>query len=109
MTIHIEALTLDVIIGLLDFEREHTQRVLIDLAAEYSYTEEHFINYADIVILIEEELRTKRYELLEEALLELKNRIASTYPQIEALSLKITKPDILPQCRVALSRQWVLN
>jgi len=109
MTIHIEALTLDVIIGLLDFEREHTQKVIIDLEAAYSYTEEHFIDYADIVILIEEELKKKRYELLEEALLGLKNRIASIYPQIETLSLKITKPDILPLCHVALSEQWVLN
>jgi len=109
MTIHIEALEFDVIIGLLDFEREHTQRVLIDLEAEYAYSEENFIDYADLVILMEKELKEKRYELLEEALLGLKNVIATAYPGIETLTLKIAKPDILPRCNVALSEQWVLK
>jgi len=109
MTIHIEALELDVIIGLLDFEREHTQRVLIDLEAAYTYREENFIDYADLVILMEKELKEKRYELLEEALLGLKSVITTAYPAVETLTLKIAKPDILPQCNVALSEQWVLN
>ena len=109
MTIHIESLELDVIIGLLDFEREHTQRVLIDMEAEYAYSEEDFIDYADIVILIKKELREKRYELLEEALLGLKSVITTAYPRIETLTLKIAKPDILPRCNVALSEHWVLN
>lgn len=109
MTIHIEALTLDVIIGLLDFEREHTQRVIIDMTADYTYDKESFVDYADIVVLIEKELKEKRYELLEEALLGLKNLIASAYPQITDLGLKITKPDILSQCHVALSSHWVLG
>ena len=37
MTIHIEALTFDVIIGLLDFERDRPQRVIIDIEASYDY------------------------------------------------------------------------
>ena len=109
MTIHIEALELDVIIGLLDFEREHTQRVVIDMEAEYTYIEEDFIDYADIVILMEKELKEKRYELLEEALLGLKSVIITAYPGVETLALKIAKPDILPHCNVALSERWVLN
>ena len=109
MTIHIEALKLDVIIGLLDFEREHTQSVVIEMEAEYTYSEEDFIDYADIVILIEKELKEKRYELLEEALLGLKSVITTAYPKIDTLTLKIAKPDILPQCNVALSERWVLN
>ncbi|WP_294952059.1 dihydroneopterin aldolase [Sulfurovum sp.] len=106
MTIHIEALTLDVIIGLLDFERERTQRVIIDMKGSYRYESENFVDYADIVLLIEEELKEKRYELLEEALLGLQNVICTAYPQIKTLSLKITKPDILDKCHVALSQQW---
>jgi dihydroneopterin aldolase len=107
MHIHIEALTLDVIIGLLDFEREQTQRVILDLEATYTYREENFIDYAAIVLLIEQCLKTQRYELLEEALLDIKKNIVVHYPQIETLYLKITKPDILPQCRVALSQRWI--
>ncbi|SFV69259.1 Dihydroneopterin aldolase [hydrothermal vent metagenome] len=106
MTIHIENLTFDVIIGLLDFERDRPQRIIIDLKASYKYTDNHFINYADIVSLIKEKLKTQRYELLEDALLELKEILYITYPNIEELYIKIAKPDILTECSVALSHTW---
>ena len=106
MTIHIEALSFNVIIGLLDFERDRSQRVIIDLEASYEYTDENFIDYADMVFLIQKELKEKRYKLLEEALLGVKTLLCATYPQIQTLKLKISKPDILPQCSVALSHFW---
>jgi len=106
MTIHIEALTFDVIIGLLDFERDRPQRVIIDLEATYDYSHEEFIDYADLVLLIQNELEEKRYALLEEALLGVKSVLCSTYPQLKSLTLKIAKPDILPKCSVALSHVW---
>jgi dihydroneopterin aldolase len=106
MTIHIDALQFDVIIGLLDFEREVPQRVVIDVQATYSYNNEEFINYADMALLIQNELKDKCYELLEEALLGLKNILFTTYPQIKKLQIKIAKPDILSNCSVALSNSW---
>lgn len=106
MRIHIEALTVNVIIGLLDFEREKTQRVIVDLEASYTYTENTFVDYADLVLLIQNELKEKRFELLEEAILGVKTIICSTYPQLDTLTLKIAKPDILPECSVALSDAW---
>ncbi len=109
MTIHIDALSFDVIIGILDVEREKTQKVIIDLEASYLYEEEHFIDYADIVLLIETHLKSKRYRLLEEALIGTKNLLFSTYPQLKTLQLKISKPDILTQCSVAMSHRWTRN
>ena len=109
MQIHIEALSFDTIIGLLDFERERPQRVIIDLSAEYDYREGNFIDYAEMVALIKEELQTRRYELLEDALLGIKNLLFATFPQITLLQLKIAKPDIIPGCRVALSHRWLNN
>lgn len=106
MTIHIESLTFDVIIGLLDFERDKPQKVIIDVEATYDFKNEKFIDYADIVLLIQNELKEKRYELLEVALLGIKSTLYSTYPQLKTLSLKIAKPDILPECSVALSHTW---
>jgi len=106
MKIHIEALTFEVIIGLLDFERDRPQRVIVDLSAHYDYTDENFIDYADMVFLIQTELQEKKYKLLEEALLGVKRRLYTTYPQLQTLSLKISKPDILPKCTVALSHAW---
>ena len=106
MTIHIEALTFDVIIGLLDFERDRPQAVIVDLTATYDYSNDAFIDYADLVILIQNELKIKRYVLLENALIGVKNVLYTSYPQLKTLSLKISKPDILPECNVALSHLW---
>ncbi len=106
MTIHIDALTFDVIIGLLDFERDRPQKVVIDLQATYVYSDDKFIDYADIVVLIRTLLQEKRYQLLENALLGLKEILHTTYPKINTLSLKIAKPDILTGCSVALSETW---
>ena len=106
MQIHIETLTFDTIIGLLDFERDRPQRVIVDLQASYDYANENFIDYADMVMLIRTELDDKKYELLEEALLGIKGRLTTTYPQLKTLSLKIAKPDILEECSVALSHRW---
>lgn len=106
MQIHIEALTFHTIIGLLDFERDRPQRVIVDLEASYDYDNENFIDYADMVMLIQTELHEKKYTLLEDALLGIKERLSSTYPQLISLSLKIAKPDIMPECSVALSNRW---
>jgi len=106
MTIHIEALTFNVIIGLLDFERDRPQQVIVDLEASYDYAHEQFIDYADMSYLIQNELKVERYKLLEEALLGVKSVLYTTYPQLKTLTLKISKPDILPNCTVALSNTW---
>ena len=106
MTIHIEDLTFDVIIGLLDFERDKPQRVIINLEASYDYSDDKFIDYADMALLIQNELKEKRYELLENALIGLKEILYTTYPHLKTLSLKISKPDILPECTVSLSKTW---
>ncbi len=106
MNIHIEDLEFDVIIGLLDFERDRSQRVIIDLEASYEYADKNFIDYADMVFVIQQELKAKHYKLLEEALLGVKTLLCTTYPQLQTLRLKISKPDILPQCSVALSQFW---
>ena len=106
MTIHIENLTFETIIGILDFEREKPQRVIVNLQASYDYNENQFIDYADMVLLIQSDLKNKRYQLLETALTELQALIYTTYPNLQALSLKIAKPDILSNCNVALSETW---
>lgn len=106
MTIHIEALCFDVIIGLLDFERVTPQSVIIDIEAYYDYIDGDFIDYANVVSLVQNKLKEERYELLEDALLGLKNLLYSSYPNIQTLYIKIIKPNILTQCRVGLSNRW---
>jgi dihydroneopterin aldolase len=109
MTIHIKALEIDAIIGLLDFERITAQKIIIDLEASYTYTEGVFINYADLALFIETQIIQEKYELLEDALLDLKQTITQTYPTIQNLKLKIIKPNILDKCEVGLSEEWELT
>ena len=49
MTIHIEALTINAIIGILDFERSSKQKVIIETKINYNYTENQFIDYAMVI------------------------------------------------------------
>ena len=107
MTIHVKNLTFDAIIGLLDFEREKPQQVIINLHILYDYANNKFIDYADIVFLIKENLKEKRYTLLENALLGLKEVLHTTYPQMKSLTIQIEKPDVLPECSVGLSESWL--
>ncbi len=102
MRIHIEDLRFNCIIGLHDFERHTPQELVIDLELDYEYRDS-FINYADLVALIESNLQEEKYELLETALNALFNLIKQAYPLTQSLQIKITKPDIIPNCRVCVS------
>ncbi|SFV62522.1 Dihydroneopterin aldolase [hydrothermal vent metagenome] len=106
MTIHIESLNFKTIIGLLDFERITAQSISIELEIVYDYEEKHFINYAEVALLVEENIKKEQYYLLEEALLSLKTLLSTLYPQMIQLFIKISKPDILDNCKVGLSKTW---
>ncbi|MBU1668457.1 dihydroneopterin aldolase [bacterium] len=106
MTIHIEELTLSAIIGILDFERIKTQTVVIDATIDYFYSTNKFINYAEVIQLMETLIIEKKYTLLEDALSDIQNKLLENYPQIVKYNLKITKPDIINNAKVALSIRW---
>ncbi len=103
MTIHIEKLDILAIIGILDFERKRPQRVVVDVLIDYSYRDKQFINYVEIISIIETMIIDKKYLLLEDALLDIRDMLLDKYPQIINLNLKISKPDIIDNAIVALS------
>jgi len=107
MRIHIDSLEIYCIIGLLDFEREAQQRVLLDLTIDYSYEEGSFLDYSQATEIIQKHLKAAKYTLLEDALSGLKKLLLDTFHRIERLEIKITKPDILPNCHVGLSEIWI--
>ncbi len=109
MTIHIEALTFECIIGILDFERLKPQKVMIDLEINYLYKDEDFINYANVIELLENNMKQNQYPLLETALNELEKALLLNYPQIDSFRLKISKPNIMPHANVALSKRFSKN
>ncbi len=106
MKIEIRSLEIDAVIGILPAERQTPQRVIVDLEAEYRYKEGEYLDYAAIAELIRQELVDRKFGLLEEALLALKERIFEAYPLVESLKLRLEKPEILPDCRVAVSECW---
>jgi dihydroneopterin aldolase len=106
MTIHIEELTVDVIIGILDFERTSKQKVIVEAKINYTYTEKQFIDYTIIIKIVENMLKEKKYRLLEEALNDIGDNIIVNFPQIISLYIKISKPNIITNASVALSKEW---
>ncbi|NPA66957.1 MAG: dihydroneopterin aldolase [Epsilonproteobacteria bacterium] len=103
MKIYIEDLSFEAIIGILDFEREKEQKVIINLTLDYHYTQENFVNYADVAALIKSRIQEQKFLLLEDALLDLSKILKKKFSPIQQLSLKITKPSILPDCRVSVA------
>lgn len=107
MTITVEELTFECIIGILDFERITPQKVIIDLQMDYNYKENIFINYAEVIDLIQKDMTSNKYELLETALNELIKKLCLNFPLIQSLTLKITKPNIIDNAKVSLSKNFL--
>ena len=102
MTIHIEDLKFRSIIGILDFEREKAQDVIINLTINYEYKND-FINYADVVEMIKSNMIKNKYLLIEDALEDISKKLKEKFTNIETLNLKISKPSILDDCIVSVS------
>ena len=106
MKIEIRNLQIEAIIGILPEERTAPQRILVDLEAEYRYDGERYLDYAALVETIRRTLIEEKFGLLEEALPVLKGRIAADRPEILSLFIRLSKPDILKECVVAVSERW---
>ena len=105
MTIHVEDLKFQCIIGILDFERVTPQDVIINLTINYNY-ENNFLNYAQIVQIIKEIMIKSEFFLIEEALDNLNLKLTKEYSSIKSMFIKITKPSILPDCKVSVSNNY---
>lgn len=105
MLIHIEDLKFQCIIGILDFERVTEQDLVINTTIEYIYKDE-FINYAQVSELIKSHIRENKFLLIEDAISSLSTKLKEIFPLINRLNLKITKPSILPDCKVSVSNTY---
>jgi len=103
MTIQIENLTFDTIIGILPEERVVPQKVIVNVELDYEYNKSIFINYATLADLIQNDIKKSQYKLIEDALLSLHLKIKKQFSQISSIKLKISKPTILAHCGVSVS------
>jgi len=102
LTIIIEKLEFETIIGILDFERVTPQRVTLDIEISYTYTEKNFINYAKVVEALIKLFQEEKFLLLEDAVQESFLFLKKNYKEIEKISLKIMKPEILKEANVGI-------
>ena len=102
MKIYIEYLKFQCIIGILDFEREQEQDVIVNVEIEYDFNDQ-FINYADVAKFLTTHMKEEKFLLIEDALEALSKNLKKNFPQLKTLLLKITKPSILPDCRVSVA------
>jgi dihydroneopterin aldolase len=99
--VHIENLKFKAIIGILEHERKTPQEVIVDLTFTYVYKHGNFIDYAQVANSIKALMTDKKFELIEDALVSVKQYLKTSY-RIKKLKLKITKPTILDNCVVAV-------
>jgi len=104
MTIRIDALTFECILGILDFERLQAQKIIIDVELLYDFTS-GFIDYAAVVEHIQTSMTSNSFHLIEDAILSLQRSLKEDFSRLKSLSLTIYKPDILPNCRVSVTQK----
>jgi dihydroneopterin aldolase len=108
MTIHVEDLKFQCIIGILDFERVTPQDLIVNLSLEYNFQDE-FINYVDLIDIIKSHILEGKFLLIEDALNSLNKELNKNFPLIRKLNLKLTKPSILPNCKVSVSNLYLFE
>ncbi len=101
--ISIENLTFEAIIGILDFEREKPQKVVVECEISYQNKKE-YIDYAKVVSFIKSTIIEGKFLLIEDALDEIYSQLLRKYPNIKKLKVKISKPDILQDCIVNVEK-----
>ena len=102
MKVEIKDLSFKCIIGILDFERVKKQKVIINLAFEYKFEENIFIDYSEISSFVEKQMKKKKFLLIEDAITFLETKLYKLY-KINNLIIKISKPTILKNCIVSVS------
>ena len=103
LKVNIEDLRFSCIIGILDFEREEEQEVIINLSFEYYFDEDrsNFIDYSKVASYVEESMKENKFMLIEDAILSIRKNLKETYA-MENLKIKIAKPNIMKNCIVSV-------
>ena len=103
LKININDLTFECIIGILDFERVKKQKVILDISFEYFFNDDgsNFIDYSHVANFAQNSMENEEFKLIEDAILYIRKGLKSTY-DIKNLKVKITKPDIMPNCVVSV-------
>jgi dihydroneopterin aldolase len=104
--IHIEGLEVFALIGVYDWEREHQQRLIVDveLSADLSLAAqtddvENTLNYALIAQGISDFAEKSQFKLIEALASHMADWLLQSFPMLKTVRLKLSKPDILANAK----------
>jgi len=104
--IHIEGLEVFALIGVYDWEREHQQRLIVDveLSADLSMAAqtddvENTLNYAEIAQGLSEFAANSQFKLIEALASHMVDWLLHSFPKLKRVRLKLSKPDILSNAK----------
>lgn len=111
--IHLDALSMDAFIGILDHEKAHSQPISISLVLDVDYYDAAIssdlnlsVDYFELSQAIDTFVTSKHTDLLETLIHEVSALVFSRYALVSGLSIRIDKPRAVPTARTtALSLQ----
>lgn len=100
--IHIEGLEVLSLIGVYDWERQYQQRLVVDLVLNVDLSKaaetddvSHTLNYAVIAQGLSEFAAKSDFKLIESLASNMVDWLLNTFPALQKVQLKLSKPDIL--------------
>ena len=104
--IHIEGLEVLALIGVYDWEREHQQRLIVDIElsanlSKAAQTDEvdNTLNYAEIAQGISDFAAKSDFKLIEALASHMVDWLLQSFPKLKKVRLKLSKPDILANAK----------
>jgi dihydroneopterin aldolase len=104
--IHIEGLEVLALIGVYDWEREHLQRLIVDIElsadlSEAAQTDDvnNTLNYAEIAQGISNFAAESDFKLIEALASHMVDWLLQSFPKLKTVRLKLSKPDILANAK----------
>lgn len=101
--IYVNNLVFKAVVGAFEFERIKPQNIRVDIECDYEF-KGLYLDYAQVAKLTQERFTQKQYRVLEEGIDDLIEFLKSEFDNISQLKVKVTKPDIIKNCEVAVEK-----
>ena len=96
ISVFVDNLEFDTIIGLLDFERVNSQKICVSMEFEAC----EFVDYAAVCGITQREFNENKFYKIEDALEYFAIKFKAIYPSLTKFYMKISKIEIVPNAIV---------
>ena len=96
ISVFVDNLEFDTIIGLLDFERVNSQKICVSMEFEAC----EFVDYATVCEITQREFNENKFYKVEDALEYFAVKFKAIYPSLTKFYMKISKIEIVPNAIV---------